>query len=327
MADAEDKKPGPEPEEPQPARPAADSMPPAEVDAGIQKADAGSPPPTERGRDALPATSAQAPATAGETPTPRSQAARASAAESIQSAEAPRAPALPAAALSTAERKSDVVRPPKVRAAYEHPFAIRLTHWVNAISVFVMVTSGLRIFRAFPSFGPKIPQQDLIDIPKALTLGGWLGGALQWHLTFMWLFAGSGLIYLAYQLLSGHYRTVLFTSKDIPGVWPMVRHYFFFGPKPPVTEQYNPLQKLAYTSTVGFGVLSLLTGIVLYKPAQFSWLAFLFGGFHLTRIWHFASMCGFVAFVPGHLIMVALHGWSNFYSMLSGWKREPEYQD
>jgi hypothetical protein len=24
---------------------------------------------------------------------------------------------------------------------------------------------------------------------------------------------------------------------------------------------------------------------------------------------------------------VLLHGWSNFYSMLSGWKREPEYQE
>ena len=121
--------------------------------------------------------------------------------------------------------------------------------------------------------------------------------------------------------------SILFMPRDIPGVWPMARHYFFFGPKPPATGQYNPLQKLAYTSTIGFGVLSLLTGIVLYKPAQFSWLAFLFGGFHLTRVWHFAGMCGFLAFIPGHLIMVLLHGWSNFLSMLSGWKREPEYQD
>jgi Ni/Fe-hydrogenase b-type cytochrome subunit len=217
--------------------------------------------------------------------------------------------------------------PELVRAAYEHPLPIRITHWVNAISLFVMVTSGLRIFRAFPSFGPKIPQKVLLDIPKSLTLGGWLGGALQWHFTFMWLFAGSGAVYIAYQLISRHYRTVLFMPRDIPGVWPMARHYFFFGPKPPATGQYNPLQKLAYTSTVGFGVLSLITGMVLYKPTQFAWLAFLLGGFHLTRIWHFAAMCGFLSFIPGHLIMVILHGWSNFFSMLSGWKRDPEYQE
>jgi Ni/Fe-hydrogenase b-type cytochrome subunit len=204
---------------------------------------------------------------------------------------------------------------------------IRITHWVNAISLFVLVASGLRIFRAFPSFGPKIPEKVLLDIPKSLTLGGWLGGALQWHFTFMWFFAASGVVYVAYQVVSGHYRTMLFTPRDIPGVWPMTRHYFSFGPKPAVTGQYNPLQKLAYTSTILFGALALLTGIVLYKPVEFSWLAFLFGGFHLTRVWHFAAMCGFLAFIPGHLIMVVLHGWANFYSMLSGWKREPEYQE
>ncbi len=45
------------------------------------------------------------------------------------------------------------------------------------------------------------------------------------------LFA-TGLIYLGYQIFSGNYRQVLFTHRDIPGVWPMVKHYFFFGPKP-----------------------------------------------------------------------------------------------
>jgi Ni/Fe-hydrogenase b-type cytochrome subunit len=226
-----------------------------------------------------------------------------------------------------AETTAEAREPELVRAAYEHPLAIRITHWVNAISLFVMITSGLRIFRAFPSFGPKIPEKILLDIPKSLTLGGWLGGALQWHFTFMWFFAASGIFYVLFQIFSGHYRTMLFMPRDISGVWPMARHYFLFGPKPPAMGQYNPLQKLAYTSTIAFGALSLLTGIVMYKPTQFSWLAFLFGGFHLTRIWHFAAMCGFLAFIPGHLIMVALHGWANFFSMLSGWKREPEYQE
>src|SRR5207249_3120262 len=62
-----------------------------------------------------------------------------------------------------------------VRAAFEHPWVVRFCHWLNAVSVFVLVTSGLRIFRAFPSFGPKLPQKNLVDVPKALTLGGWLG--------------------------------------------------------------------------------------------------------------------------------------------------------
>jgi thiosulfate reductase cytochrome b subunit len=212
------------------------------------------------------------------------------------------------------------------RPIYEHPWAVRFSHWANAVTIVVLAMSGLQIFLAFPSFGPKIPQENVIDaLPRAVVLGGWLGGALQWHLTFMWIFAGAGALYAVSQVLSGHYRTVLFTTRDVPGVWPMVRHYFLFGPKPASSGQYNPLQKLAYTVTIGFGALSLLTGLVMYKPVQFSRLGVIFGGYHGARTVHFIAMCGLLAFIPGHLVMVALHGWDNFASMVTGWKRRPDY--
>jgi Ni/Fe-hydrogenase b-type cytochrome subunit len=210
-------------------------------------------------------------------------------------------------------------------AVYEHPFIVRLCHWLNAVALFVMVGSGLQIFRAFPSFGAKIPQKDLLNWPKAFALGGWLGGALQWHLTFMWIYIGTGLLYVAYQVFSGNYKQVLFGRRDLPGVWPMLRHYFFFGPKPPLKEAYNPLQKHAYTTVIGLGVLSVVTGLAVWKPVQFSWLAWMMGGFHWARVWHFAIMWAILAFVFGHLVMVVLHGWNNFVSMLTGWKRDPEY--
>jgi len=213
------------------------------------------------------------------------------------------------------------------RVAYEHPWMVRFAHWLNAIALFVLIGSGLRIFLAFPSFGPKIPQKNFISIPPRFTIGGWLGGALQWHFTFMWIFMGTGILYIAYQLVTRHYRQVLFTFRDISGVWPMARHYFLFGKKPELKEPYNPLQKLAYTSTIFFGAASTLTGIVLYKPAQFAWLGFVMGGYHVARIWHFVAMCGFLAFIPAHLIMVVLHGWNNFISMFTGWKKDPEYAD
>ena len=177
-----------------------------------------------------------------------------------------------------------------VQAVYEHPWAVRFSHWLNTVALFVLVGSGLQIFRAFPSFGAKIPQRDLLHWPKAFAIGGWLGGALQWHLTFMWIYIVTGMFYLGYQIFSGNYRQVLFVPSDVRGVWPMARHYFFFGPKPPAIQTYNPLQKLAYTSAIGLGVLTVATGLAVWKPIQFSWLAGMMGGFHLARIWHFAVM-------------------------------------
>src|SRR5271167_3860901 len=75
-----------------------------------------------------------------------------------------------------------------IRAAYEHPWPVRFCHWLNSISLFVMAASGLRIFLAFPSFGPKVPEKILINVPPGLTLGGWLAGGLQWHFTFAWIY-------------------------------------------------------------------------------------------------------------------------------------------
>ena len=210
-------------------------------------------------------------------------------------------------------------------AAYEHPLYVRAAHWLTAITLVIMAASGLRIFLAFPSFGDKVPQQDFWNPPDAITIGGWLGGALQWHFTFMWLFAGAAVVYLIGQFTSGRYRMVLFVPRDIPGVWPMARHYFLRGPKPVVDQPYNPLQKLAYTTTILLCALSLTTGVALYKSAQFPWLVTLLGGYRVVRGLHFLALCGFAAFVPGHLVMVAIHGWHNFAAMLTGWKRDPEY--
>jgi hypothetical protein len=58
---------------------------------------------------------------------------------------------------------------------------------------------------------------------------------------------------------------------------------------------------------------------------QLSGLAWVMGGFHWARLWHFLIMIAIALFILGHLGMVALHGWQNFVSMLTGWKKDPEY--
>ena len=59
-----------------------------------------------------------------------------------------------------------------------HPLWMRITHWLNALAVLMLVTSGWRIYNAAPFFP--------FTFPSGATLGGWLGGALQWHFAAMW---------------------------------------------------------------------------------------------------------------------------------------------
>jgi Ni/Fe-hydrogenase b-type cytochrome subunit len=217
------------------------------------------------------------------------------------------------------------VRGQRQRYAVEQPALVRLTHWLSAFVLLILTASGFEIFAAFPSFGDKVPQTDLFEPPVSVRLGDWLGGALQWHLTFMWFFLAVGIVYIVYQAVSGRWRQTLFVPRDLPGVWPMIRRYFLFGPKPAQKEPYNPLQKLAYTVTLGSAGVLAVSGWMLYKPVQLGWLVEACGGFGMVRLLHFAAMCGMLAFIPGHLLMVALYGWNNFRSMLTGLKREPEY--
>jgi thiosulfate reductase cytochrome b subunit len=128
------------------------------------------------------------------------------------------------------------------------------------------------------------------------------------------------LFYLGYQVFSGNHRQVLFVPRDIRGVWPMARHYFFFGPKPADTETYNPLQKLAYTSAIILGVLSVWTGLVIWKPVQFSGLVSLLGGFQSARILHFLGMAVIFGFLVVHVVLALLVP-RTLWAMLAGGPR------
>ena len=86
--------------------------------------------------------------------------------------------------------------------AIVHPVWLRATHWINALAVFVMVTSGLKIYNAtaFLKF----------TFPGGVTLGGWLGGALQWHFAAIWLLIINGMIYLIFNSVTNRLTTKFF---------------------------------------------------------------------------------------------------------------------
>ena len=64
------------------------------------------------------------------------------------------------------------------KAPPRHHLVVRVTHWVNALALAIMVGSGLRIFNAYPAFARKgetfccYPFEHRA-IPATLTFGGW----------------------------------------------------------------------------------------------------------------------------------------------------------
>ena len=178
-----------------------------------------------------------------------------------------------------------------------NPVWLRATHWLNALAMVVLAMSGWRIYNASPLFDFKFA--------KIVTLGGWLGGAIQWHFAAMWLLAANGLVYLLCNAGTGR----------------LVRKFFPLSPRAIVADllaalrghlshadprQYNAVQRAAYLFVIADAVLLVLSGLVLWKSVQFPLLRELLGGYEAARRVHFFAMAALVAFVMVHLAMVAL---------------------
>jgi thiosulfate reductase cytochrome b subunit len=175
-----------------------------------------------------------------------------------------------------------------------HPLIVRLTHWVNAFAMVLMIGSGWRIYNASPLFDFRFPNE--------ITIGGWLGGALQWHFAAMWLLVVNGLVYLAYGLWSGHLRTAMLplTPRSIWQDFVAALRFRLAH----AHGTYNAVQKLLYLGVLALGVLVVLSGLAVWKPVQLQWIAFFFGGYEGARLVHFFSMAGIVGFVIVHLALV-----------------------
>lgn len=178
-----------------------------------------------------------------------------------------------------------------------HPIWLRLTHWLNALAVVVLVTSGWRIYNASPFFDFRFPSN--------ITLGGWLGGALQWHFAAMWVLVINGVIYLAVNVFSGRLKRQFFplTPRQIIAdlIAALKGKLSHADPR-----HYNAVQRAAYLFVMLDILLVVLSGLVLWKSVQFPLLRELLGGYETARRVHFFAMSALVAFFVVHVVMVAL---------------------
>ena len=178
-----------------------------------------------------------------------------------------------------------------------HPLVVRITHWINALAILIMVASGWRIYNAARIWD--------FSFPDELTLGGWLAGALQWHFAGMWLLALNGLLYLSLNVSSGRLARKFF-PLTFAVVWHDLRDALHGRLSHADPRHYNGLQRLAYLFAIADLALLVLSGLALWKSVQIPFLREALGGYEGARRVHFFAMAALMAFVAGHLVMVAL---------------------
>ena len=221
---------------------------------------------------------------------------------------------------------------PTFAIRHKHSLAIRWMHWINFPLLFTMMWSGLLIYWA-----DSIPNQGYLSQVYRVGLGshtlfrlfpswfysalhaqGQLPSGLGYHFLFMWLFMVNGIAYVAYLAFSGEWRALAIDRTSLRRAWWVLLHDLHLRPQAPPQGKYNAAQRIAYIVVVLMGAASCVTGVAIWKPSSLHWLTALFGGYETTRWLHFWLTIGFVTFFLVHIAQVALAGWNNFRSMVSG---------
>jgi thiosulfate reductase cytochrome b subunit len=177
------------------------------------------------------------------------------------------------------------------------PVWVRIVHWINAVAMVLMIMSGWQIYNASPLFN--------FTFSPMLTLGGWLGGGIMWHLAAMWLLVANGLVYLVTGLATGRFRRKLL---------PITASGVADDTKAALTGKlshddltiYNNVQKLLYAGIIVVGIVVVLSGLSIWKPVQFQYLTALFGGYDFARYVHFVMMALICAFLVVHVALSLL---------------------
>jgi len=177
------------------------------------------------------------------------------------------------------------------------PAWVRIVHWINALAMILMIMSGWQIYNASPLFN--------FTFSRSITLGGWLGGALQWHFAAMWLLMVNGLVYLTLGLITGRFRRKLLPIT-VDGVVGDTRAALTGKLSHADLSTYNYVQKLLYAGIIAVGIVIVLSGLAIWKPVQLQWLTALFGGYDVARYVHFFCMAAIVGFLVIHVALALL---------------------
>jgi thiosulfate reductase cytochrome b subunit len=211
------------------------------------------------------------------------------------------------------------------KIVYKHPLAIRWMHWINFPVLTIMIWSGMLIYWANDVYELKIFNHSLIKFfpegfYKFFHIPHRLAEGMAFHFAFMWIFFINGLLYVSYTLVSGEWKYLLPQKNSFKESWQVLLYDFGLRKQTPPQLKYNAAQRIAYSMIIAMGLVSILTGLAIYKPFRFNWITALCGGYEFARILHFVLTIGYVLFFLIHVFQVIKTGWNNFRAMIAGFE-------
>jgi thiosulfate reductase cytochrome b subunit len=214
-----------------------------------------------------------------------------------------------------------------------HSALVRVTHWITALCFIALLVSGMEIVISHPRFywgeTGNVLTKAWFQIPipssRRLVASGYgyvlpdqNGWSRYLHIQAAWITILTGLLYVIFGFVTGHFRKNLLPEKaDLS--WrklstSIASHLRFERPGEAEAWSYNALQRLSYLFVI-FVLFPLIiwTGLAM-SPAfvsAFPASAVLLGGQQSARTIHFFVSLALALFLLVHVVMVCLAGFSS----------------
>lgn len=132
-----------------------------------------------------------------------------------------------------------------------------------------------------------------------------MAGALPCHFAAMWLLVINGISYLTCGIVSGWFRRKLLPIRSGEVVRDL-RAALTGRLSHSDLSAYNAVQRLLYAGVIASTIVSVLSGIAIWKPVQVQELTTVFGGYETARVAHFFAMAAIVCFLVVHITLAIL---------------------
>ncbi|MGH9497353.1 MAG: cytochrome b/b6 domain-containing protein [Candidatus Sulfotelmatobacter sp.] len=214
-----------------------------------------------------------------------------------------------------------------------HTALVRVTHWLTTIAFLALLVTGGEIVLSHPRFywcetgnvnmhpwlNLHVPSsRGTVPTGYGYVLPDQNGWSRYLHFQAAWLAIATGLLYVIWGFLSGHFKRNLWpASSDLSAkslAASCVKHLRFERPGPDEASAYNVLQRVSYLLVI-FVLFPLMiwTGLAMSFGfvSAFPLTVRLLGGHQTARSLHFIVTILLTLFLVVHVVMIFVAGFRN----------------
>jgi len=228
---------------------------------------------------------------------------------------------------------------PSSTAPKRHMAVVRITHWLTTLAFIALLVTGGEIVLSHPRFywgetgnvnmrpwlNLHLPSsRHTVPTGYGYVLPDQNGWSRYLHFQAAWLAVGTGLLYLLWGILAGHFRrNLLPTRSNLKDIGMSVfQHLRFARPSAEEAWSYNVLQRISYLLVIFvLAPLMVWTGLAMSYGfvSAFPFSVRLLGGHQTARSVHFLATILLVLFLLIHVLMIFVAGFrARMRAMVTG---------